>query len=421
MKIPRMIRLKQHFDSRAVADPGERVRQQIQSLGLGDKVLPGQRVALACSSRGIVNYATVVEAVVDALKTMELKPFIVPAMGSHGSASAEGQKEVLADYGITEARMAVPVRSSLDVMEIGSIDEGVPVYIDALAWQADHIVLINRVAAHTDYSGEFESGLMKLMAIGLGKQAGAEVYHNAMFSFGCAPIIGSIGRKVLETGKILFGVGLVENGNRQTAEIGVLAAEEIEAGDKRLLALAKKLKPALPFEEADILHIQQMGKDISGTGFDTKTVGRIGLPLYGPEPEKPRIKRVIVSDLTEGSHGNAVGVGNADIITDRLLDKIDRHATTINTITGASPEMGRIPMALANDREALEIAAQCVGLTPPESLKIIMIKNTAWLVEVEVSEVYQEEISGRDDLAIVKPAREIAFLENGYLPSFDSI
>jgi hypothetical protein len=418
MNFPEMIRVRQQFDQMVVKDISRTVVEKIDRLDISKKCRPGNTVALACSSRGIANYQAIVRSTAASLVKAGLKPFIIPAMGSHGSATAEGQKQVLEDYGITESQVGAPVHSNLNVKKIGTTHTGIPIWIDSLAWDADHIVLINRIAPHTDFSADIEGGLMKLMAIGLGKQTGAFSYHQAILSFGYADVIQSIGRAVLKTGKVLFGVGIVENGYGQTARIGVFGEEEVEAQEKEMLKLAKKLKPALPFDEADIFWIQEMGKDVSGAGFDTKTVGRIGLTLIGPEPEKPRIKRIIVSDMTAASHGNAVGIGNADIITDRLNHKIDRQATRINTITGVCPEMGRIPISLPNDREAFTVAATCVGLISTQDLKIMCIENTKKLEMVEVSAAYAQAIEGRNDLSITKPARPVKFLEDGYLPLF---
>ena len=375
-------------------------------------------VAVACSSRGLANYSTIVKAVVSFLKKLKLEPFLIPAMGSHGAATAAGQKRVLEHLGIDEAQVDAPIRSSLEIVQIGKTGEGITVYMDRLASEADHIVLINRIKKHTEFEHEFESGLLKMMAIGLGKQEGAAAYHEAMLTYGYPAVILAVARKVMLHANLLFGVGTVENGYGQTARIGVGLKESIEEMEKELFVFAKACAPALPFDEADIILIDEMGKEISGTGFDTKVVGRIGLPLVSPEPERPTIKRIVVSDLTEGSAGNAVGVGIADIITRRLFDKIDMDALNMNTITGVCPEMGKIPLTVKDDIEAIDIAIKCVGLIPREKLKIMRIKNTALLSEVDVSEAYEDEIAGRDDLEMITPKREMDFDPAGYLKPF---
>ena len=418
MDFPHMMRIRQTFDDTALGDiPGE-ITKQLANLKLESSVKKGQTVAVACSSRGLANYGIIVKTVVSFLKDLKLDPFLIPAMGSHGAATAAGQKRVLAHLGIDEGDVAAPIRSSLEIVQIGETEGHIPVYLDKLASEADHIVLINRIKKHTEFEHEFESGLLKMMAIGLGKQEGAATYHEAMLTYGYPAVILAVARKVMQHANLLFGVGTVENGYGQTARIGVCPPENIEEMEKALFKSAKAYAPALPFDEADIILIDEMGKEISGTGFDTKVVGRIGLPLVTPEPERPKIKRIVVCDLTEGSQGNAVGVGIADIITQRLLDKIDMDALNMNTITGVCPEMGKIPLTVKNDVEALEIAIKCVGLIPREKLKIMRIKNTSLLSEVEISQAYEDEISKRNDLELVIPKREMEFDAAGNLRPF---
>ena len=377
-------------------------------------------MAVACSSRGIANYGIIVQAVISFLKQKKLDPFIIPAMGSHGAATATGQKRVLEHLGIVEEAVGAPIRSSLEIMKIGETEEHIPVYLDKLASEADHIVLINRIKKHTEFEHEFESGLLKMMAIGLGKQEGAATYHEAMLSYGYPRVILTVARQVMKSTNLLFGLGTVENGYGQTARIGVCPKNNVEETEKELFKSAKAYAPRLPFDAADIIVIDQMGKDISGTGFDTKVVGRIGLPLLADEPEGPKIKRIVVCDLTDGSEGNAVGVGIADVITQRLLDKIDLDALNINTITGVCPEMGKIPLTMKNDKEAIEIAIKFVGLIPREKLKIMRIKNTSLLSEMEVSEAYEEELSTRNDLEIIVEKRAMEFDASGNLEPFFS-
>lgn len=418
MQFPKMYRIRQTFDPKKIDDIPAEIKTGMAAGQLESKIRPGQTVAVACSSRGIANYGVIVKEVVASLKAMGLKPFIFPAMGSHGSATAEGQQQVLAHLGITEESAGVPVRSSLDVVQIGETEQGIPVYLDRLASEADHIVLINRIKKHTEFVHKFESGLMKMMAIGIGKQKGAAMYHQAMLTYGYANVIHSIARQVMQRANILLGVGIAENGYGQTAKIGLWPCEKIEEQEIELLKLAKKLSPALPFDEADIIVIDEMGKEISGSGFDTKVVGRIGMPMVSEEPEFPKIKRILVCDLTEASEGNAVGVGIADFITRRLYDKIDQEALDMNTITGVCPETGKIPLTLKNDREALDIAIRCVGIVPFEKLKIMRIKNTLCLSEIEVSEGYEAEMMQRTDLEIIQDKGHMEFDDSGHFPPF---
>jgi len=409
MNFPKMIRIRQNFADPVLQNVTAEVLRQTAALKLEEKVNAGESVAVACSSRGIANYSNIVRAVVQVLKKLDLNPFLFPAMGSHGAATAEGQRKVLENSGITEGSMGVPISSSLEVVQIGETEDAIPVYLDKLASQADYIVPVNRVKSHTEFEHSIESGLMKMLAIGMGKQKGASIYHQGIMVHGYPHVIESVARTVLKTGKILFGVGIVENGLGQTAKISVVSPEELESKEKGLLGVAKKLAARLPFDDVDVLIIDEMGKDISGTGFDTKVVGRIGMPLVASEPESPKVKRIVVCDLTDNTEGNADGIGLADFVTRRLVDKIDMEALKVNAITGAEPEHARIPMALDNDREALEVAIGSVGLIPTDKLKVIRIKNTMELAEIEISTAYKDDLDLRKDLEVIADEKSIEF------------
>jgi len=415
MDFPEMIRIRQHFDAPVLKDIPQTIHNQIAKLELGKRIRPGESVAVACSSRGIANYTKIVKATVHAIHDLGLRPFIIPAMGSHGASTAEGQKRVLENYGITEKEMDVPIKSSLEVVHLCKIENNIPVLIDKIAFKADHIVLINRIKSHTEFTHEFESGLLKMMAIGLGNEEGASRYHKAFITYGYPRVILTAARKIMETGKVLFGVGIVENGYSQTAGIEVMRQIEIEEKEKALLKEAKKLLPGLPFEEIDVLIIDELGKDISGSGFDTKVVGRILMPLVAEEPNSPKIKRIVVCDLTAKTEGNADGIGIADFVTQKLVNKINFEALYVNAMAGGEPEHARIPMTLKSDREAIKSAIETVGLIPPEALKIIRIKNTLELNELEVSKAYESELLKREDLEVVDKARPMAFDRVGNL------
>jgi hypothetical protein len=418
MEFPKMLRIRQYFEAPTLNNIHNEVVSRIESVISSSTIREGQTVAIGCSSRGIKNYASIVKATTESLLQMNLKSFIFPAMGSHGAASSAGQKKVLENYGISEDTMGVPIKSSLDVVQIGKTEDHIPVYIDKFANAADHIVLINRIKHHTEFDSDIESGLMKMMAIGFGKKLGATIYHKAIMVHGYPKIIKSVARIVLQSEKVLFGVGIVENSLNQTSKIGVLRPHELEEKEKELLLEAKRLATRLPFEDIDVLIIDEMGKDISGTGFDTKVVGRILMPLVVSEPDTPRVKRIVVCDLTKDTEGNADGVGIADFVTQRLVDKIDLNALYINAIAGAEPEHAKIPLTLKNDQEAIEVAIGSVGIIPQEELKIMRIKNTMRLSEVEVSEAYRNEILKREDLEIVEEAKSMEFDKNGNLISF---
>jgi len=384
---------------------------------LGDRRL-GASVAVGCSSRGIANYSSIVKATVECLSQAGLEPFLFPAMGSHGAATAEGQKRVLQAYGITESFVGAPIRSSLETVQIGETEDHLPVFVDKIASEADSLVLINRIKPHTDFEHEFESGLLKMMAIGLGKEKGATIYHKAIMTYGYPRVLLSVARQVLDTGKIICGVGIVENGFAETARIRVLGADEIIKKEKVLLEEARRLAPSLPFEDVDVLIIDEMGKDISGTGFDTKVVGRILMPLVCSEPETPSVKRIVVCDLTRKSQGNADGIGIADFVTKTLVDKIDFDALHVNALAAGEPERAKIPMTLKNPRKAIQSAIDSVGLIPVNELKVIRIENTQNLGVIEVSDAYREEIAARSDLEILSDAQAMRFDRDGNLPPF---
>ena len=418
MNFPKMIRVRQRFEKFVLEDISQEIFSQIDRISLSSRIKEGESVAIGCSSRGIANYVEIVKATVKKLQELGLIPFLFPAMGSHGSASSEGQEKVLEHYGVTEKAMGAPIKSSLDVVQIGETEDGIPVCIDKLANNADHIVLINRIKMHTEFEADIESGLMKMMAIGLGKKTGATRYHQAIMKHGYYRTILTIAHAVMESGKILFGVGIVENGLSQTAQIGVLPPETLEEEEKKLLKTAKRLFARLPFEDVDVLIIDEMGKDISGSGFDSKVVGRIYMPLIAEEPTSPRIKRIVVCDLTEKTEGNADGVGLADFVTQHLVDKIDLHALYVNAIAGTEPEHAKIPLTLKNDRDAIQVAIDSIGLIPTEQLKIMRIKNTARLSEVMLSDAYKSELSERDDLELITESKPMTFNSNGNLTAF---
>jgi uncharacterized protein (DUF362 family) len=419
-QFPKMIRVKQEFNKKRISNIQDQIAQQISDLSLKRIVQPGQTVAVACSSRGLADYPETVKAVVDNLKEMKLKPFLVPAMGSHGAGTAKGQERVLLHLGLTQDAVGAKILSSLDVVDLGKTKEGIPVMVDRFAFEADHIVLINRIKKHTDFMGEFESGLMKLMVIGLGKIAGAGIYHQAMMSFGASNVIAAGARHVLSRCNILFGVATIENGYGEVADVGVFPASEIEQKEKAFFSRSMEISPKLPVDEADIILIDEIGKEISGAGFDTRVVGRIRLPGT-PEPEKPSIKRIIISDITKISEGNACGFGLADIITQRLAEKVDQASTDTNTIVSMALEMGKTPLVMPNDKEALALAMRCIGFVPPDQIKIIRIKNTLCLSEVDVSEAYVPLIKEYSNLKIIRQAREISFDSDGYFSEFFSM
>ena len=392
--LPTMLRVRQTFARPRVADVPAAVARSLQAAGLA--INRGDTVAVGAGSRGIANIDVIVGASVRYLLDLGARPFVFPAMGSHGGGTAEGQLSVLEHYGITEAAMGCPVRATMDVVQVGET-LGLPVWLDRYAAEADWIGLVNRIKPHTDFKGSIESGLFKMMTIGLGKWKGAVQYHRANVNHGYETVITSVGREMLANARIGFGVGIVENGYDETAHVEAFNAPDLEAGERRLLKSAREWMARLPFSPIDVLIVEQIGKNISGSGMDTNVIGRPTNP-FEPFPADPKITWIVALDITEESYGNATGIGNADFTTRRLVDRIDMKATLINTITACAPGGAKIPATFETDREAIATALDCIGLTPPERARVVRIKNTLMLGELEVSEAFAADLAQRSDL-----------------------
>jgi Lactate racemase N-terminal domain len=414
---PNMYRIRQRFEGPAVQEIPATVAAELARAHVAAVIKPGQTVALTAGSRGIANVATIIKATADYLKTIGAKPFVIPAMGSHGGGTADGQLDVLQHYGITEASMGVPLRATMEVVQIGETPDGLPVWLDKYASEADHIGVINRVKPHTDFSGAIESGLLKMMTIGLGKYHGAQHYHRANVQYGYEHIIRTVGRTVLQQARIAFGLAVIENGYDQTAIIQAVMAPDFEVTELKLQALSKKLAARLPFDFIHLLIVEEMGKNISGAGMDTKVIGRI-MNIIEPPPQHPRILRIYVRDLHDDSYGNATGVGLADFVSRRLVNKIDPTATYINCLTGLSPESARIPITFDTDREAVEAALGTIGVVKPEEARIVRIKNTLLLEELDVSEACLPEVRQRENLEVLWGPKGLVFDGSGGLPAF---
>ena len=413
-RFPRMLRVKQQFAGPTVADAAEATRQALARLAL--PVRPGQSVALTVGSRGIVNIDVVVRAAVAHVQALGAHPFIIPAMGSHGGGTAEGQQKVLARYGVTEATMGCPIRATMDVVQIGEV-LGLPIWLDRHAAEADWIGVINRVKPHTGFTGEIGSGLLKMMTIGMGKHRGAIQAHRANIRLGYETMIVGLGRKMLEVARIAFGLGLVENGYDETALVEAFLPADLEAGERALFARATAWMAKLPFDPIDLLVVDEIGKEISGTGMDTHVIGRHGTFFEKPF-EHPRITFIVACDLSAHTAGNANGIGLADFTTRRLADQIDWTPTYVNALTACSPRGPKLPPVLDTTREAIGVALSCLGLERPEEARVVRIKNTLRLAEVEVSEAFAKELAGRDDLAVLGEAAPMAFDAGGSLPPF---
>jgi hypothetical protein len=411
--LPKMVRVRQRFARPRVPDIPGRVAETLAACG--HRIGRGDTVAVGAGSRGIANIDVIVGATVRYLLDLGARPFVFPAMGSHGGGTADGQLSVLAKYGITEATMGCPVRATMDVVQVGEA-LGLPVWCDRHAAEADWIGLVNRVKPHTDFKGGIESGLFKMMTIGLGKYQGAIQYHRANIHHGYETVITTVGREMLAKARIGFGVGIVENGYDETGHLEAFSAENLEAGERRLLKDAREGMARLPFSPIDVLVVEEMGKNISGAGMDTNVIGRPSNP-HEPFPADPKILWIVALDLTDDSYGNATGIGNADFTTRRLVDKIDMKPTLINCITACSPNGAKVPATYDTDREAIETALSCIGLTPPERARVIRIKNTLMLGEIEVSEAFMAQVAERPDLTPIGDAAPLAFDVAGRLVS----
>ena len=414
---PRMMRVRQVFEETPLVDIPAAVATEME--GVRGDLKPGLRVAVAVGSRGIANLNDIVAAVIGQLKDAGTEPYIVPAMGSHGGATPEGQTELLGEYGITEATMGVPIRASLEVEHIGHTPEGYDGFFAREALAADAIVPINRVKLHTDFGPPLGSGLLKMLVVGLGKQVGAETFHRAVSRHGYEPMLRSISRLIREKAPVLFGVGIVENSWHQTARIAIVPAAEMEPREEELIAEAKRLMPLLPFDDVDILVIDRIGKNISGSGMDPNVTGRHGhgynSHLRDREGIHPDIRRIFVRNLTPQSHGNATGIGMADVTTHRLVDQIDHPVTDINVQTSNIFQASKVPMNFATDHDAMALLLHSLVIPDTTQAKVIRIANTLDLDEVEVSESYAEEVTTRDNLESVNSAADWPFNDDGNL------
>jgi hypothetical protein len=402
--------MRQNFETHRVNDVSGAVTDALARCDLG-AIARGDEVAVAVGSRGISNLAGIVRSLVQALRERGARPFLVPAMGSHGGGTAEGQRRVLEGYGLGEAALGVPIRASMETTLLGETADGIPIHLDRIAAAAPHLVIVNRVKPHTSFAGEIESGLLKMLMIGLGNHVGATVYHRAIVTHSFDRIVRSVGSIVLDRCNVRFGLAILEDAADQTALIEAVAPRDFERRERELLVQARRWMPRLPLERIDLLIVDEMGKDVSGQGMDTNVTGRKAVRA----PGMPEVTRLFVRALTAGSHGNAHGIGQADFTTTRLVAAIDREATAINSITAVNPARARIPIHFDTDREAVDAALSTIGLAAPESARIVRIRNTLKLEVVEVSEPCMAELSRRTDLEVMRGPYPLAFDERGDL------
>jgi Lactate racemase N-terminal domain len=404
-----MLRLRQKFDCPRLDDIPGSVAKELATLRLGEKVKPGQTVAITVGSRGIANIALITKAIVDHFYLLGAKPFIVPAMGSHGGGTAQGQRAIVEGYGVTEAAMGCEIRSSMETVIVDKTPQGIPVHFDKMTYGADHVVVSGRVKPHTGFVGEIESGLHKMMLIGLGKHEGAKVYHRAIMDYSWLEIVTAVAQSVLKKCRVVCGVGIVENAYDETALVAAVRPHEFLEREKKLLLQARAWMPKLPFDKADLLILDEIGKNISGSGMDTNVVGRKYNDHRATDKDSVSVRTIFVRGLTESTHGNACGLGLAEFTNQRTIDAVDRKITAINAITGGHAPAAAIPIAYETDREVLENALPTIGLTEPENARIIHISNTLQLAEVLVSEAYLPLLEDRADLEVIEPPHEMEF------------
>ncbi len=414
MAFSRLLTVRQHFPDRAIHDIPATISRELASSGILDSLHPGARVAIGVGSRGIANLAMIVRSVVENFKARGFQPFIFPAMGSHGAATAEGQASVLAHYGVHEAGVGCPVISALDVVSLGKTADGIEAFMDRNAFQSDGVFLIGRVKWHTDFAGKIESGLFKMMAIGLGKFAGAQRYHTYAYRLGLEHVIRSVGRQVLQSGKILGGLAILEDANHKTAQLTAVRVGEMEQKEEELLALAKSWMGRIPMP-LNILIVDEIGKNFSGAGMDTKVVNRSVMGDYNPWDTAPAIDRIYLRGLSPHSYGNGVGVGLADVIHDRLLRAIDWTPTQINSLTASTPSAIRIPIHFPSDRECLEKIWPCCGHLEQRDVTIGWIANSLELGLMRLTENLRPQIEANPNLEIIGEAEEFSFDQEGNL------
>lgn len=411
---PDMFRIRWQPETPPAVNVGQALETEWERCREKITIRPGDRIAVGVGSRKIPDLPAIVSSVVARLKVAGADPFILPAMGSHGGGTAQGQAAVLAELGIVEPVVGAPVMAAMEVVNLGHVAE-IPVYMNRLAHEADGLVLINRVKPHTDFTGPVESGVIKMLVIGLGNRTGADAYHKTAVEKGFSHVLMTAGRHLLTTTRFLFGVALVENRHHEICELSLGTAEEMEPLERRLLKTGRTCLPALPLDSIDLLIVDEMGKDISGAGLDPNVIGGKGTCTWSDDRPVPDITRIFVRDLTEATRGNAMGLGRLDVATQKLVDKIDMQTTAVNAITACCPEDCKVPLTLATEKQAVAAALMTLRAYTPEDLKVVHIKNTRDLAQMLVSKGCLPELAGREDICMVSAGSPMAFDRAGHL------
>jgi len=414
---PNLQLVDQLFPPSADVDVAAEVAAGLSRLPTGAAIRPGQRIAITAGSRGVADLVPALRAAAAGVRRAGGEPFVAPCMGSHGGATAEGQRAVLGDLGVTAESIGAEVVSSMDVVTVAESAFGGPVWVSRDLAEADGVLVVNRVKPHTDFHGEVESGLVKMLVIGAGKHAGALSAHGLTVRHGFPAVLRDHGERILAALPVVAGIALVEDRRDRTARVEVLAPGEFFRREAELLDAARELLPRLPFDELDVLVVDELGKDVSGTGMDTNVIGRSSFWGGGERPSRPRITRILVRGLTAATHGNATGIGMADFTTERCAAQVDRAATEVNCITSNCPEDARLPIALASDREALAACLQTSGVREPRDVRLAWIRDTAHLERLAVSEALLDEVRTGEALRPAGPLFPLPYDENGDLRS----
>jgi hypothetical protein len=418
-EIPGFLGIRQAFDRPRVEDGPAAVRAELEKVFPASALARDARIGVTVGSRGIRDVATLVRAAVDFLKDRGTRPFIIPAMGSHGGALPDGQRQLIAHFGVTEEAMGCPVRAEMETRSLGRTPAGVEARMAEAAWQSDGILLLNRIKPHTDFKGPLESGLTKICAIGLGKYDGAREIHRHLFTVGLGGAIRSVTERLMATGRILAGLAILENAYHETAGIVGVPARELFEKEERLLAEARRLMGRLPLDEIDLLVCDRLGKNISGSGLDTNVIGRSvygythGLPW---REDMPSILRIAAMDISDESDGNAVGMGLVDFVPERFMRRVDLDVTRLNALTSCAPTAAKTPVVLPNDREAILAGIRSAPLRPGGP-RIVYVRDTLELEHVLVSEACRPLVEDRDGVHVVSDPAPLRFDDAGRLLS----
>ena len=415
--LPRLFRVRQRFPSHRLDDVAEAVNNALASSDLESVLRPGQSVAIAVGSRGIANLAAIVKRVAEKVAELGGTPFIVPAMGSHGGATADGQKKLLASLGISGDTIGCEIRASMETVSIGTTGDGIEVHFDKIASGADHIILVNRIKPHTRLMGELESGLVKMLMIGLGKHRGAALYHQifARYEYRLDVIAPEIVDMILDAMPITLGLAVIEDAYDETSLIQTVSAKRFLSDEPELLRCARSRMPRLPFDEVDLLIVDRIGKEISGTGMDTNVIGRKFNDKIAAPDELPKVKQIYVRGLTERTAGNACGIGIAEYCRSRVVDQMDIDVTRINCLTSGHPTAGAVPIHMETDRDVLSAATTQAGRLSPKQLRWLWITDTLHVSQVACSEAYWDLARGDERLEILGDPQEPRFDGDGNL------